>query len=76
MGGRVLTHVKFQSQGRFSGGSNKVKPQARNAEPCFNRRGDSLGGATFRVTTNKSSRISFNRRGDSLGGATSEKKHG
>ncbi len=40
--------IKFQSQGRFFGGSNLDSPPAtrRQSWRRFNRRGDSLGGAT------------------------------
>ncbi len=37
---------------------------------CFNRRGDSLGGATRFPARASPGRRRFNRRGDSLGGAT------
>ena len=36
---------------------------------CFNRRGDSLGGAASRPLPGDEVRPGFNRRGDSLGGA-------
>ena len=36
----------------------------------FNRRGDSLGGATAALCAEQHKKIRFNRRGDSLGGAT------
>ena len=36
---------------------------------CFNRRGDSLGGAAKVTSVWQLDEFSFNRRGDSLGGA-------
>ena len=61
---------QFQSQGRFSGGSNIVGPLARQRPHRFNRRGDSLGGATMGWRCLIWRYRCFNRRGDSLGGAT------
>ena len=40
-----------------------------NADVCFNRRGDSLGGAAMMPGIASMMGCSFNRRGDSLGGA-------
>ncbi len=52
------------------GGATKHIRRAHNRSICFNRRGDSLGGATYTRTANGRLLKCFNRRGDSLGGAT------
>ena len=69
-----MTVALFQSQGRFFGGCCPQRPELPQPPVCFNRRGDSLGGAAARHGCASGDTTRFNRRGDSLGGAAAIEK--
>ncbi len=67
-------NIMFQSQGRFFGGSNragwlKARPECQCVNG-FNRRGDSLGGATRHPLKASLPRYRFQSQGRFFGGAT------
>ena len=61
--------MRFQSQGRFSGGSNYILAPSFIEVDSFNRRGDSLGGATSTLGVRRLYHRMFQSQGRFSGGS-------
>ena len=65
---KLVCHFQFQSQGRFFGGCCADPGRPSQREACFNRRGDSLGGAACRTVSPDPALFPFQSQGRFFGG--------